>query len=228
MHSLAKSHYWSRYFARLDPMHVLDHKGVICIAAGSILVKLVSTCERLGRTQQLRLDALNTRMKNFQAAHGVEHRMPSLRLQDLKSSGWADLKGKVVKAANSRALLPWLDNLAQTFFAGHGSYNSSMRKVFSTLVDIQKLFYSSEMFISAEGKKQLDALFKKLGRHWQNLRYLSSRAGEDAFQITPKVHLCLHFPEQALLINPIFTQCYGEESLIGKATKIWAASAQGT
>ena len=48
------------------------------------------------------------------------------------------------------------------------------------------------------------------------------------WQVTPKVHYAVaHIPEQARLINPRFVQNYGEESLVGRITKIWAASANG-
>ena len=208
-------------------MHVEDHKGVTCIVAGSILVKLVTTCARLGSTQQIRLDMLNKEMKEFQSIHKIEHRMPPLRLEDLRRSGWANLQGKVVKAANSRALLPFLEELSNTYFLGHGSYNSSTRKLLAALNSIEKLFASAGMFFTDEQKQTIGELFDKVGRHWQNLRYLSDLAGEQAYQITPKVHLFMHFPMSCDLINPLYTQSYGEESLIGRATKIWAASSAG-
>ena len=228
-HPLAASHYWCKFFPRLDPMHVNDHRGVISIAAGSLLLKLVKSCTRLGRTQQLRLDKLNEMMKGHQSKHNTEHRMPSLRLQDLTANGWGCLSGRIVKAANTRAMLPFLDSLAKEFFPDHGrlGYNSSIRKVMASLVEIQKIFYSSGHFISDANKQQLNQHYNRFARHWQNLRHLSSNAGENFFQITPKVHYSLHFVEQSQLLNPTSTQCYGEESLIGRVAKIWRACASG-
>ena len=49
----------------------------------------------------------------------------------------------------------------------------------------------------------------------------------DAWHITPKIHVALHLPSQGRLINPRFTQCYGEESLVGRVTRIWRATANG-
>ena len=208
-------------------MHVNDHRGVISIAGGNILCKLVTSCNRLGRTQQLRLNKLNAMMKEHQSQHNTEHRMPSLRLQDLRANGWGCLSGRVVKAANTRAMLPFLESLARDFFAGHGSYNSSMRKVFASLVEIQKIFYSSGHFIPDAKQDELAQHFARCERHWQNLRHLSSLARENLFQITPKVHYSCHFVEQSKLINPVSTQCYGEESLIGRVAQIWRACASG-
>ena len=84
------------------------------------------------------------------------------------------------------------------------------------------------MFFTDAQKAEIEVLFLKVGRHWQLLRHLSDLAGEQAYQITPKVHFFMHFPLQCDLINPLFTQNYGEESLVGRATKIWAASASGS
>ena len=97
----------------------------------------------------------------------------------------------------------------------------------ASLVEIQKIFYSSGHFISDANKQQLNQHYSPFARHWQNLRHLSSNAGENLFKITPKVHYSLHFVEQSQLLNPTSTQCYGEESLIGRVAKIWRACASG-
>ena len=227
-HPLAASHYWNKYFPRYDPMHVNDHRGVISHTAGSILSKLVSSCRRLGRTQQQRLNQINALMKEHQKNHNTAHRMPTLRLQDLKATGgWGCLTGRVVKAANTRAMLPFLLELVEEYFGGAESYDRSVRKVVASLVGIQKIFYSSGMFISDEKQTELKTHFERYERHWQNLRHLSDLVRENNWQITPKVHYSCHFVDLAKLINPVSTQCYGEESLIGRVAKIWRASASG-
>ena len=81
--------------------------------------------------------------------------MPPLRLENLRCGGWANLSGKVVKAANSRALLLFLGELAEEYFKGHGGYNSSVRKLFSTLNDIEKLFAIAGMFLQTNKKLEL-------------------------------------------------------------------------
>ena len=208
-------------------MHVIDLRGLLAIAAGSLLWKLVSSVRRLGLTNPVRLQNINIQMQEYQANHGTAHRMPPLRMSNLRDDGWAVLNGAVVKAANTRNLLPFLNHLANEYFAAHGAYASSVRKVFASLMTIERILYSSEMFLSDEEKANFQAAFLRLGRHWQLLRALSAEAHENLWQITPKVHIAQHFPEQANLINPTATQCYSEESLIGVMTKIWQAAARG-
>ena len=214
---------------RLDAMHVIDHKGVICIAAGSLIFKIVSSVASLGSKQEDRLDKINDMMKVFQSAavSNTQHRMPPLKLSNLRKDGWSCLQGPIVKSANTRSLLPFCMDLANTYFGAHGPYSSSVRKVFQALIKIQQCFYSSDQFLTDEAKLELKEAFLKLGRHWQNLRHLSSVARENAWQVTPKVHIAQHFPEQADVINPAHTQNYQEESLVGVVTKLWGACAKG-
>ena len=227
LHPLVSSHYFSKYFLRLDIMHILDLKGVIAIAAGSLLKGLVDNRQSLGPRQEARLDALNTKMARFQEGT-TEHRMPAFRVADLTTDGWHVIGSKLIKAANTRALVPFLKALAIEYHSAHGAYHSSVRKVFIALDDIERIFYSSEMFLTDQCKAELVSLFNKLGRHWQFLRHECKELGINAWKVSPKLHYAVaHIPEQARLINPRFVHNYGEESLVGRITKIWAASTNG-
>ena len=99
-HPLTLSHYWCKYFVRVDAMHCKDLKGLTAIAAGSFIMHLVTHCNALGDCQQTRLDTLNQRMRRWQIDNGTTHLMPALRLSDLKDNGWHILAGPLVKAAN--------------------------------------------------------------------------------------------------------------------------------
>jgi len=107
-HPLTISHYFSKYFAVLDVMHVMDCKGVTAHVAGSILRYLVIRCMELGPNQQERLNKLNADMTSFQSNHRTPVRMPDIRLDNLLGKdGWACLGSQLVKAANTRNLVPW-------------------------------------------------------------------------------------------------------------------------
>ena len=228
LHPLVAGHYFSKYFLRLDIMHVIDLKGVIAIAAGSLIKRLMQTKRSLGRIEEERLTKINAQMKKWQADNGTQHIMPPLRKENLTKDNWACMGSKLVKAANSRALVPFLKHLADTHFPAHGSFASSIRKVFTHLDEIERIFYGGGMFLTANEKQELEARFNSLGRHWQNLNILSFREGKNEWQITPKVHMAVHaIAEQARLINPRAVQNYGEESMVGRMTKIWAAAAKG-
>ena len=227
LHPLAASHYFNQYFARFDTMHVNDLRGTIAIAGGSLLVHLVTRIRALGNTQQQRMDDINKSMREFQKGR-TEHRMPNLRLTDLRTDkGWSMLCGKLVKAANTRAMLPFLSGLAQTHCTGRDGFDSSCNKVFTSLMTIQRIMYSSGTFLTDEAKEEFKDAHLRLGRHWQLLRQLCERAGVNSFQITPKLHYTQHFADQANLINPRVVQNYIQESLIGRVAKVWSACANG-
>lgn len=233
-HPITKSVYWNKYFPRLDKMHVVDLKGVHAICCGSILLDLVTSPTRtavLGATQDQRLLEINRRMKDFQSTSGCEHYMPELRIDNLRKDGWACLNGKLVKAANTRQLIPFMLHLVGLFYNAHGAYASSVRKVVTALNTIEHICYSADMFLTTSEKQTFDKAWKTVGRHWQHLRWLCrpipGNEGFNYWQVTPKVHYAMHLPRQSLLINVRATQCYAEESLIGRVSKIWAASANG-
>ena len=62
------------------------------------------------------------------------------------------------------------------------------------------------------------------------MQYLGSNS-RDRFEllwhITPKIHAMMHLPTEARLIGPRIVQCYSEESMVGRATKIWASCKNG-
>ena len=83
------------------------------------------------------------------------------------------------------------------------------------------------MFLSDEKKEELEKHILRMGRHHQHLRYLSELANESSYQIIPKAHYAQNFIDQSKLMNPIATQNYTEESLIGVITRLWQAAARG-
>lgn len=210
-------------------MHCKDLRGVISVATGSFLMHLVLHYDSLGATQQARLDALNKDMKDFQTSQATRapHPMPPLRLKDLKTDGWHDLSGPLIKAANTRCLVPWLRDLARRKMSPHGGYSRAVIKVFDALYEIEQIMYSSDMFLSDIQKSEFSAQFLIVGEAWMFLRSESRLARVDAWQIKYKCHAFLHLPSQADLINPRFVQVYAEESLMGKVTRVWKACARG-
>ena len=126
-------------------MHLLDLKGVIAIAGGSLIWHLVRTRASLGAIYPHRIDEINRQMKDFQEGT-TEHRMPPFRQQDLHTQGWACLGSKLIKAANTRALVPFLKNLADKYFPAHGAYAKAVRKVFNALNEIERFFMVTACF----------------------------------------------------------------------------------
>ena len=66
-----------------------------------------------------------------------------------------------------------------------------------------------------------------VGKYLMVLRGLSSDEGALMWQVLPKAHYMQHLELQARVMNPRYTQNYCEESVVGRFTSIWRATAVG-
>ena len=231
-HPLIDARFFTRYFVRIDIMHNLDHKGVASTVAGSIILPLIKFETRLGSNQHARLDALNSRLHTWQCDHRTTVRMPPIDLANLTITGaggsvLATLHGPLVKAANTRHIVPWLRSIAFEFFDGSSQEHSSIRKVIDSLCVVYMVLYQSEMFLTVLQKKTLRDAILKFGRHYQWLNAEARRTAGSTWATFPKTHAMQHLPDQADLINPRCVQNYAEESLIGKTSLMWKAAVNG-
>ena len=67
----------------------------------------------------------------------------------------------------------------------------------------------------------------KMAKYHLLCRGYSAAEGINAWQAKPNAHYGQRFHLLSCLINTKFTQCYLEESMVGKITKIWKASVAG-
>ena len=229
-HPLADAVFFTFWFFRIDIMHLWDCKGVWARTIGSVFWLLVHHEHRLGSTQEHRLEELNKAMKEFHETCAVSSRMPALRLTNLTNSqdGFADLQGQIVKAANTRALLPFTKELADKYFDNGSVYHRSIVKVCSAATTMVDLLYSVGTFLDEQQLVDLRQLVNLFGKHYMLCQKLSSECGEFCWHLTPKTHQTCHIPQQAALINPVSVQNYKEESFVGKIADIWEGCANGT
>ena len=89
-----------------------------------------------------------------------------------------------------------------------------------SLATIERLLYSTTMFLTSEQQTTFRKAVVEFGRHYQWLRFFYESNGEQFFLVTPKVHGMQHLPMQMDLINCRFVQCYLEESSIGRLCRI--------
>ena len=226
LHPLVASEYFDIDFMRLDLMHVADLNGIVATVAGSMLIDCIRM-PALGVNQQIRLDAVNANLFAYYARHPGCNRMPAIALSNCTLEGWGFLHGPTVKAANSRGLVPWLGELSLELFAADTNYHISVRKICASLKNMYDVLYCGRRFLSDPEKQELACSVERVGRHLGLLRELSRIGGHFQWQVKPKSHLLMHVPQQSRLINSRFTQCYAEESLVGRMTMIWKACVNG-
>ena len=159
-------------------------------------------------------------------------RINKLHYDHFTSAGWGVLHGPEVKAANSRHLSGWLVELAAEFFDSTAPSPTAVEhacicKLTKSLDDTYKIMYSSGMFFTADEHSRFTIAVQRSGKYLNALRYIAKGKQELYWNITPKCHYFLRLPRQGLVMNPRFTQCYHEESLIGKVAIMWGAATNG-
>ena len=231
LHPLAASPIFSRFTYRLDLLHLLDHHGVVSHVVGNIFAMHVLSPSPIlaGATQEDRIDFLNDDLKGFYRTHGVQNRIPALKLSNIMKDSFPQLHGKAIKAANSRALMPFALELQQRATAAdHSDINRHALKVVESLNKAIDLMYGVGCFMTVGEHQRLEGLLHRMGVNYQLLAKRTCDAGEMKWKQVPKHHYCVgHLAEQASLVNPRFVQCYGFESLVGKIALIWQKCQDG-
>ena len=226
-HPISASHYWNMYFPRLDPMHVLDHHGIACTFGGSVLEELLHD-PRLGASQPVRMRTINASLKAYQDTYIVTSRLPPLRINNLSVMGWAELGGPVIKAANTRHSMPWIESIARQYFTSGSRYDKAKIDTVAHLNGVYHiLFGSSERFLTDAQKVRLDEHLVKMAKYHLIAREEARLLRLNRWQVKPKAHYAQHLGEQSRLISSRHTMCYSEESMMGQMSNIWKGSCKG-
>ena len=193
-----------------------------------MLRHLVVHDSRLGPTQAERLEETNRRLLHFYSSQPGGNRMPPLKLQNLASKGWGLLHGRTVKAANCRALAPFLMELAMALYDNNeDEYHRCVRRLTGGMVRFFDLIYSAGVFLDTQQVDELRRIVLRVGAAYQQLRNLACDQRELLWNVVPKIHMFMHLSSQAAIVNIRWTQAYAEESQIGSTTRVWTRSAHG-
>ena len=226
-HAIRLQPYWSMWFVRLDSMHVIDHHGVCGIVCAGVLLELVRNPSGLGATVGDRLAAINRELKLYQSQRMVSSKFPAITRDMLcRGTGWAELKGPLVKAANTRHLTPFVAKMAATY-AGADEWGRLLVSVCNNLCKVHEIMYRNGFFFPPGEYALFSQGVRDTSLDLMRLRTIAEDRGQLLFQITPKCHYFAHFKDQGLLINPRWVSNYMEESIVGMTTKTWASCAQG-
>ena len=233
LHPLAGHAIFNKWTYRHDNLHNLDHHGLAGHVIANILYKHVSgerDAEVLpGENVDERLAFLNADIRAYYTAAKVENRLPPLKMDNLKNGPWPVLKGQNVKAANTRALVPYVLQLQQRAVdLNPNDTNKHMLKVVHSLQCMYDVMYNNGYFLDPNALATLRDAVARFGRHYYWLAATSFRQELTRWHIVPKFHYVVgHMGEQTSLINPRFVQSYGSESMVGAVTKTYGKSQSG-
>lgn len=226
LHPLANSTFMWRFFFFLDIMHILDCKGVISTIAGSLILELTRDL-RLGPNQQRRLDVVNQKLREFYRQNPGVHRLPKLKLQSLVGSdGWAQMAGPAIKAAQTRACVPFLSELANEYYTDATMHGRNIRKLFTLLKEFYVIL-DTTMFLNDNELGRLAEVVDDFGIALQALNHQASLANELRWKVQPKCHKMMHLPLFASILNPMSLNCYIRESQVGTSQHVWKSLVRG-
>ena len=195
------------------------------ILVGSVLHPLIYDA-RLGRNIAERLAVLSNRLSTFYSSRPRIARLPELRQQTLTNQqNWACLSGVVVKAANTRALAPWMVEIADEFYSRGTEHDRLVQRACRAMQRFYSILYTGTAVFTEGESAELRRVLLRLGATFQQLRESSRLRSEYCWSIVPKVHYQQHFAD--LPYNPRWVQNYSEESHVGTMAKIWHRSAHG-
>ena len=210
-------------------MHIADCNGVTCHVAASMLKHLVRHEARLGRTQLERLKGINDRLATFYAERPGYSRMAELRLANLTTAeGWSILHGPTVKSANTRALTPFLLELADEFFNSEEHFDLLVTRARRSLSRFYELIYDGDVFLDGTQLRELSRTTLRFGAAMQELPEIARVRGDLSWGNVPKTHYFQHVVELASLVNPKIVHVCTGESRIGATARVWSRSATGT
>ena len=233
LHPLAAHPFFNRLTFRYDMLHMFDHHGVTSQVVANVLWHHVSpdreTSVLPGGNIDETIEFLNSEIAAWYKGRSVS-RLPPLKQSNLKeANAFPELKGRGVKAANTRCIAPFVLALQERATAAVPTMKQRhMLKVVKALNDIYNIIYSAPTFLLAADHEKLRKACGMLAVQYQALQVDSFAAKEMLWKSTSKHHyVCAHLPWQATLINPRTVQGYMSESLVGAVCDIYKMSQSG-
>jgi len=228
LHPIVASEWFSLFSYRLDCMHLNDHHGVTSHLVGNIFDTQLSDAHGPlpGANLDARLDFLNSDIAAFSSLARVNSRLPTLKLDNIRGGDFPELKGQLIKAANTRQAIPYAVNLATRAVALRPTdENKHALRCISAMHELCETLYNADYILTDAQKDKVNKNCFKIGVHYQWLAVEAQGNGVARWKQPPKLHYLVgHLATQALLINPVKVQGYMNESMVGTLSKIYAQS----
>ena len=214
----------------LDGLHVVDYNGVASHCAGNVLAEIVVNKEFGDSSQEKTLERINHDLVDFYRTHGTPERIGDITLKtlgiDSSSDNFPCLGGPGVKAANTKALIPFIVNLCRRTLDG-SKYKARRLLMAESLESYYVVIRTAGVFLTDAEQQQLN---QAVYNHLVNYSYLALKCmnqGVVRYNVVVKHHYFAHMPMVAQSCNPKFLHTYAEESFVGCITRIYSASCSG-
>ena len=182
-----------------------------------------------GNTTDGRLDFMNGDKQACCSAQRVNNRLQTLKASSLNNDDFPELHGNGIKAANTKALAPYILDVRKRATELNGCIqHKHMWKVVESLHIVMGIFEENSYFLPEAAAQKVEHHLTRLSQHYQMLQVLTMREEKTRWKTTVKGHyIGAHLAEQAKLINPRFVQGYRSESMVGRIGGIYGMSQSG-
>ena len=216
----------------IDLLHVCDHNGVAGSVAGSIMYEAIREKELGNSSLESGVQILSEKIKEYYTTSGVQSHLPRLTLQNLIDTlnplnSFPDLRGKAIKAANTRNIMPFVEMLAAELRDG-SEYKDRRHKCVQSLVRFYDTVYDSGIYMSIDQSEAMASAIKRCCKHYTWLAKRSTHLGLMRWPIRPKMHYWYHLTLRKQFLNPRFLQTYANESMVGKTCNIYKSALSGS
>ena len=220
---------------KIDLLHNVDCKGVASAAIANCLCEIVYRREIPGMmTHDDSLEWLNADLDLFYQNQRVENKIPTLVLEnfvDLQKplQNYPMFKGPGIKAANTRALMPWLQSCLEVLDQTDEQKQRRFQLV-KLFNDFFELIYGEGEWLSEATAQRLQKIILQILKRCAWLHeWALANGGHIRWQLVPKHHYFFHI---ALFCvgycrNPRCYQTYIDESFVGRMCRVMANSQDG-
>ena len=144
------------------------------------------------------------------------------------STHFPELKGVAIKAASTKALLPWIASVVRDLTPeGCSEVCWRRHKCVQALHELTTLLEDAPLFLEHNTWAQACVLCDSYLLNWMQLNRLCIRAGQIRYNIVPKHHYLWNLVQSSRLMNAYRLRTYIHESYIGVVGQMYRKSLIG-
>lgn len=202
----------------LDWLHTVD-LGIAPHAIGNVMYDVVYN--KLGHESKSKACALLLgKMHEVPSTHGK-------RLERLSENDFTTHRRHLkqypclthVKGAEVRNSIPGMLHVARHYNDG-SDWSMHQVEMMQGLNDMYKVIHDASIVLTADEFSQLKKSTHLFLKHYT---WLANKAAADErcmWSVVPKFHYLVHLIEDAAIVNPRFTWCYGGEDMVGRIARL--------
>jgi hypothetical protein len=175
------------------------------------------------------MEALNVKLATWYRSTRESSTMPPIHVSKVMdgSRSWPMLHGRAIKAANTKALVPFLVLLCEESDDGGDPVKIHRKKAAQHLQQFYKIVYSHGEFLPADQSTAMRNHIFKFCHHYVWLHKEALARNVMLWGVVPKFHYFFHIGLRSDWMNPRWYQTYVDESMVGRIANLYRSCSNG-